>query len=176
MKKIMTLLILFMLVVTAGCCRPLTGESTPTPSCTNNLCWIGRACMIYKMDHQLDPTNWLSLTPYITNRMVFICPSAGDKPGPIKDIDSWSDYVLITNISRLFPFGGEDPGHVFAYCKPENHKKEGGVNILFYSGEVRWVATKDFGTLSCDVAAHARYNKEPQPIVGGDGVNPPSQR
>jgi hypothetical protein len=177
MKKTMTLLIgLALVVVTAGCRRPLMRESTPATSCTNNLHLIDVACVLYRMDRQLYPTNLLSLTPYITNRMVFICPSSGEKPGPIKDVDSWSDYVLVTNMSHSFPFGGEDPGHVLAYCKPENHKKEGGVNVLFVGDDIRWVPTMDFGALSCDVVAHSRCNNQPQPTSSGDRLKAPPEK
>jgi hypothetical protein len=140
--------------------------------CANNLSQIAKACTYYLVSSPcLYPDNFLSVTNYVSNPKVFVCPLTGRKPGLLQEIDSWSDYVLVTNLRA-----SSRSDFVLAYCRPENHKEEGGINVVFVDGTVRWVTTDNFGTLPCDVVVHSRYNKNPQPIVGGDRAHPPPQR
>ena len=134
-----------------------------TPSaharCMSNLSQIGKACVMYSMDHdEALPSSFAMLTNYVSNPKLFVCPHSGKTSGAIETVDHWTDYVLVTNLTA-----GSDSDLVLAYCKPENHADRDGVNVLFVDGSVTWVTTEDFSTIPCDMMNHSQISRKPQP-------------
>lgn len=127
--------------------------------CMNNLSQIGKACMMYSMDHnEAFPHSFSQITNFLPNPKVFVCSSSGHKPGPLHLVDQWTDYVLVTNVSAA-----SRSDHVVAYGRPENHDGK-GCHVLFVDGSVIWVSPKDFTNLTCNVKSHSKLNtREPQP-------------
>lgn len=149
--------------VLGGMILPMLARPTPHHStrtrCMSNLSQIGKACVMYSMDHgEAFPPSFLSLTNYVSVPKLFICRGSGNKPGPIETVDQWTDYILVTNVSA-----GSDSDLVLAYCKPGNHQDRDGVNVLFVDGSVTWVKTEDFGMIPCDMVHHSRISRKPQP-------------
>ena len=131
--------------------------------CMSNLSQLGKAMKMYAMDHgDAFPTSFVSLTNYMDNPKLYVCPYSGTKLGPIETADQWADYILVTNLTERSP-----SELVHAYCKPGNHRDNKGINVLFVDGSVQWFRESDFGTLACDVLKRSRINNtEPQPPPG----------
>jgi prepilin-type processing-associated H-X9-DG protein len=139
-----------------ACATPRGGS--PTTRCMSNLSQIGKARALYSCDHNESlPASFLSLTNYVDNPRLFVCPLSHNKPGPMETVNEWTDYILVTNLAA-----GSDPDLVLAYCKPENHADRNGVNVLFVDCSVIWVQTKDFRTIPCDMVKHSRVSRKPQ--------------
>ena len=131
--------------------------------CMSNLSQIGKACVMYSMDHdEALPASFLLLTNYVSNPKIFVCPHAKKAPGPIDTVDDWTDYVLVTNLTA-----GSDSVLALAYCKPENHADRDGVNVLYVDGSVGWTTTDHFDQIPCDILNHSRVSKKPQHQPGG---------
>jgi prepilin-type processing-associated H-X9-DG protein len=126
--------------------------------CRNQLKQIGVACRMYSMDHrERFPPSFLSLTNYVDQPKLFVCPLSKHKPGSIERVDSWTDYVLVTGLTEA-----SDSDLVLAYCKHTTHRTEKGANVLYVDGSVIWVKCDDFGAIPCDLARHSRMNRRPQ--------------
>lgn len=134
-------------------------EKPSRASCMSNLSQIGRACVMYSMDHNdALPTSFSQLQTAEAPPKVFVCPLSKHKPGNLSEVDQWTDYVLVTNQTAASP-----AETIVAYCKPENHKGN-GCNILLNDGSVIWSKTEDFSNLTVNVKAHSRINEEkPEP-------------
>ena len=105
--------------------------------CMNNLWQIGKACQMYHEDHtNAWPGSCQDLAAYCDGDLarLFVCPASGNRAGAVSNVNAWTDY-------RLTPLntGATDHG-IHAYCRPANHKGEGG-NVLFADGSVYWMPT-----------------------------------
>lgn len=122
--------------------------------CMNNLRSIQRACMLYSVYHEAAfPTSFAQITNAFLAPETFMCPCSGHKPGALACVDEWTDYILVTNVSRR-----SDGKWIVAYCKPENHKGK-GCNIFHVKGSVMWSNSEGFSNLTCNVKAHSRINE-----------------
>lgn len=124
--------------------------SPHTPShrsrCMSNLSQIGKGCAMYAIDHnEAFPTSFRSLTNYINNPKIYICPSSRTKSGTMDTVDQWSDYILVTNLNAAMA-----SDLVLAYCKPGNHTNA-GINVLAIDGSVMWQEWTNLPSLTCDV-------------------------
>ena len=149
--KAMGIIIVIASVVTVGCLSFLQ---------------IVLACKMYAVDHnEAFPPSFLALTNYVNDARLFVCPGSNHKPGSLQTVDTWTDYVLVTNLSEQSPACS-----VLAYCKAGNHRGQVGVtgiNVAHVDGAVEWVPAVDFGKLTCDVQKMSRINnREPQPPPG----------
>ena len=146
--------------VLAAAILPAMATARPQRNrCMSNLSQLGKAMKMYSMDHDRRcPPSFLALTNYANNARLFICPHSKHTAGMIDTVDTWSDYVLVTNLSE-----DSNQGLILAYCKPGNHRDSEGINALFVDGAVQWISESDFGTLTCDVLKGSRINnREPQ--------------
>lgn len=155
------------LVVIAGiliglcpCSFSCSSERAKRTACINNLSAMGKVMKLYSMDHgEKYPSSFASMTNYMENPKLYVCPCSGKKTGVIETSDQWADYILVTNLTEKSP-----SVHVHAYCKPDNHREHHGINVLFVDGSVQWVRESDFNTLACDVLKGSRINnREAQP-------------
>ncbi len=120
------------------CSFSCSSERARRVACMNNLIMIGKARMMYAMDHTNGVPDLLAITNYAANPRLFICPSSGHNPGPLPSLRQWSDYVMASGLGTVTP-----PHAAVAFCPPENHDGKGG-NILFDDGSVQWFDAKEF--------------------------------
>ncbi len=129
-------------------------KRSPRTRCMSNLSQLGVAMRMYAMDHDgVFPASFVSLTNYMDNPKLYVCPSSGTKVGPIQTADQWGDYVLVSNLTER-----SASEYVHAYCKPGNHRDSKGINVLFVDMSVNWMQESQFGTLTCDVLKGSRIN------------------
>ena len=70
---------------------------------------------------------------------IFICPSSGRKPGPMSQVDQWSDYIMVTNRTA------SDGDKVLIYEMPDCHKDDGGGgNVVYVDGRGRWLDADEY--------------------------------
>jgi len=132
--------------------RPIvsqTREQARRLQCAENLRHIGKAIYKYAVDNKNKfPLSLSDLYPdYIENVKYFRCPSDLDASGisPFGlDIDTTTSYVYAIG------WGIRDPLDTVLVCdknyilgKDTNHRGVGG-NVLYLSGEVSWVDTRDW--------------------------------
>ncbi|MGD9495818.1 MAG: H-X9-DG-CTERM domain-containing protein [Armatimonadota bacterium] len=117
-------------------------------ACISNLKQLGLAIMVYLQDHDnwLPDENWVeAVYPYIQNRSVFTCPSRPEQPVgyalneallpmDMGDLPQAAETVLAFETLEIgeAPVGG--PGLV-----PPEGIHEGGINVLFADGHVKWM-------------------------------------
>lgn len=111
-------------------------------TCQGNLANIGGWYSCFCPDF---PTSWVTFCTIPEAVDSLKCPSTWGHQGPTNLADSWSDYVLATNVT-----GSSPSSYLLAYCKPGNHR--GGTYVVFIDCSVTWIKTGDFGKLGCDVA------------------------
>ncbi len=117
-------------------------------ACLSNLKQLGLAFMMYLQDHDnwLPDENWVeAVYPYILNRAVFTCPSRPEQPVAY----ALNEALLPMNMGELpnpaetvLAFetleGGEAPVGG-AELVPPDGIHNGGINVLFADGHVKWV-------------------------------------
>ncbi len=117
-------------------------------ACMSNLKQLGLAFMMYLQDYKnrLPEGNWVeAVHPYILNRQVFTCPSRPEQPvgyafnealvgANLGDLPDPSQTVLVfeTREGGEAPVGGAD-------LVPPDGIHEGGINVLFADGHVKWM-------------------------------------
>jgi len=113
----------------------LTNDSTPHhrgPKCMTNLFQIGKACVMYSIDHnERFPDNLDQLTPkYLKTTNVFFCPCGQNTNDPLKQ------YEIVPNLSET-----NGPISILAHCPIGCHEGKGGY-VLFIDGSVSWYMSK----------------------------------
>ncbi|MBI3985436.1 MAG: hypothetical protein HY343_00825 [Lentisphaerae bacterium] len=110
-------------------------------SCQSDLRAFGKVIKYYPEVHtNAYPYSFKDMTNELSDPYFFLCPTTGhgilafEKQLSLKDVDQWSDYVLLS------PPGTNG---VLAYCPPRNHHYHGG-NILFADGSYSWFSMDDF--------------------------------
>ena len=68
---------------------------------------------------------------------MFICPSSGRKPGPMSQVDQWSDYIMVPNRNA------DDGQAVLIYEKSDCHNGEGG-NVILVCGKTIWCNADEY--------------------------------
>jgi hypothetical protein len=117
--------------------RACQRSSGPGHDDIGNLLSIGKAFLMYSLDHDGEfPPDWsrfegLEPTDFVTRRN-------RDKAGNMSNVMEWTDYVFVTNLTANSP-----PDAILAYSPPRNYADKGGV-ILHLSGAVRWLDKKEF--------------------------------
>lgn len=128
---------LAVLCLTAGCTPKDLQEDIHRTSCENNFKQITLYLLMWANEHGgTFPETLSELYPdHIDEESmsIFVCPSAGHKPGNPERIDEWSDYVY--NGGKRWT-REEGPLTLIAYDKPGNHR--GGRNELYSDGTVKW--------------------------------------
>jgi type II secretory pathway pseudopilin PulG len=121
-------------------------EKARQTSSMNNLSQIGMAVALYEADHdETPPPNFKSLAEYVggeNNSKLFLTPGSETVPGIWEDVDSWSDYQLVTNAT-----GARPNEAVRAFSKPDCYPGKGGL-ILFQDGHVGWQELDDYNRLT----------------------------
>jgi prepilin-type processing-associated H-X9-DG protein len=144
--------------------------------CSSNEHQVLLATKMYAVDHQeAFPPDLGSLTGYVDNADLFICPSSGHAAGAMANVAEWSDYWYVAGLTEADP-----PQCVLLICPPENHRKE-GANVTFVDGSVRWFSAEEFARLTNTPALfygtkdeqqlaalqqRARIQRATQPITG----------
>ena len=169
MKKIILILIAVALLGALGwfalrhlaLARAVPHGGTPRGRCTRNLAQLGKAMVMYEMDHSNQwPTAWGDLVPaYITQPRGFRCPVAKGEMGSITNIGTWTAYRLVA-----LP-ADSAPDRVHAFCPPENHGGEGAI-VLFPDCSVIWVSTDEFEEMIRDQALTEVRQKHQQHAGG----------
>jgi len=117
-------------------------------ACSSNLKQLGLALLMYLQDHDnwLPDEGWVeAVYPYINNRAVFTCPSRPEQPVgyalneallPMNmgDLPEPSQTVLAFETLE----GGEAPVGGAELIPPEGIH-DGGINVLFADGHVKWM-------------------------------------
>lgn len=121
-------------------------EKARQTSSVNHLSQIGMALALYEADHdETPPPNFKSLSVYVggeSNFKMFLNPGSETVAGTWEDVDSWSDYQLVTNAV------GERPDEaVRAFSKPNCYPGKGGL-VLFQDGHVAWQELDDYNRLT----------------------------
>ena len=114
-------------------------ECARRPPCMSTLGVLGKCCEMFRLDHAgQNPDRLQDLTRYCRGPSDFVCPDrAGTTPGSLTNVDTWSDYRLISVPSNA------PPETMQILCMPHNHKGMGG-NVLFRDGSVGWLQYADF--------------------------------
>ena len=121
--------------------RTYAMERAMRQKCLSNLYALGSACKMYEMDHPGQfPTNWFCFKDYYSNPCLLRCPSRPERYGTLANVDTWSDYILVPNLTTNDP-----PKTILAYEPLRNHK-EGG-NVLYLDGSVYWLSAEEYGKL-----------------------------
>jgi len=117
-------------------------------ACLSNLKQIGTAFMMYLQDHDnwLPDDNWVEATmPYLNNRALYTCPSRPEQPVgyalneavlPMRLNDMPNPGQTVLAFETLE--GGEAPVGG-AELVPPDGIHEGGINVLFADGHVKWM-------------------------------------
>jgi len=117
-------------------------------ACMSNLKQIGLAFVMYMADHDnwLPDENWVeAIYPYLNNRALFTCPSRPDQPVAyalneavlpmrLDDMPNPGQTVLAFETLEIgeAPVGG-------AELVPPDGIHDGGINVLFVDGHVKWM-------------------------------------
>ena len=117
-------------------------------ACLSNLKQIGLGFAMYMQEHDgmIPEENWVeALMPYINNRPVFTCPTRPDLPvayalngallgANVNALPDVGQTVLAfeSNLGGDAPVGGAD-------AVPPEGVHEGGINVLFVDGHVKWM-------------------------------------
>lgn len=118
-------------------------EQARRVQCRSNLDQLGLACSMYAQDNSESfPEELSRLYPkYAANLSLFKCPTADDSIASAEDIDASSSYVLTPGLRSTGPADA-----VLMHDKPGNHSRD-GANVLFISGEARWMEKTSFEML-----------------------------
>lgn len=128
---------------------PKPREKSIRVRCMSNLSQIGKACALYAADHNDQyPDSFSQLTNYVDNPGLFICREGHSLPGSMKDIDAWTSYILVTNVSC------SNVTQVLAYCP--RHIAKGGATVLHTDCSVEWISTAGFPSLGVDITNLSR--------------------
>jgi hypothetical protein len=49
------------------------------------------------------PRTLAELEPFRVDPQLFVCPGTGGRPGSIRDVEDWTDYVYVGNNSEVVP-------------------------------------------------------------------------
>jgi hypothetical protein len=69
-------------------------------------------------------------------RYSFICTASGNKPGLMRDVDKWTDYILV-DWPRIRGTNNVEIGYPLIYCKDLRYHC-GGIFVLKVGGEIVW--------------------------------------
>jgi len=138
-------LVLVLVCLLASSCEQAANHARGA-RCMANLAELGKAMKMWSMDNsERCPGNMACLASggYASNPRLYICPNGDTCYEDVctdKNIDTWSDYVLVPNLRESDPMAC-----VHAYDRPGNHK-EGG-NVLHLDGSVTWFGRKELKRL-----------------------------
>jgi len=117
-------------------------EKARRTACMSNLAQMGKASILYSMDHdEKYPPDLKSLGTIMSFANTYVCKSSGHKPGDMATVDQWTDYILVGNLRA-----SDSARAVLAFCKPESHKGK-GTNVLYVDGSVQWLSSTAFERL-----------------------------
>ena len=106
----------------------------------NCLSQIGKACMMYAMDHNGQyPPDFAALTPYADYPKLYVSRHDRERAGAMSNVMDWTSFVYHRGITTASP-----PESVVAYLPPGHHEKTNGGIMLFADGSVQWMALPDF--------------------------------
>jgi hypothetical protein len=113
------------------------------PSARNaGLCMRNMVGIWQALDHSLGrgsdyPSSFATFTNWVKNPWIFVCPATKNQPGTMANVDGWTDYIYVANLSESYP--SKIP---LLICPPENH---GGA-----FGHIFWLGGGEVETLSPD--------------------------
>ena len=106
--------------------------------CMSNLSCLGKAFMMYAIDHDEGyPTNAGCMADYANNAKIYICPSSGTTPPASLSVEgytNWVDYILIAWSNGV----ATPPEYPLMYDRRLSHHRGKGINVLWVDGRVVW--------------------------------------
>jgi hypothetical protein len=109
--------------------------------CEKNLRAIGLLIRLSAPTSPNYPQTFSDLELDTTNINLFICPVTGHKPGNIKKVDEWTDYIYVGGLTQI-----QDPKVAMLISPSENYNNKKGY-ILYFSGELEQLPESDIRRL-----------------------------
>lgn len=105
----------------------------------NHLRQIVNASLLYAVENDEKlPSSLKDLTEILADPAVFVSTCSGKTPGELSQVDQWSDYTLVPNLTMADPTDS-----VLVYGDPECWGGDGGY-IAFLGGNVAWFERDEF--------------------------------
>jgi len=107
--------------------------------CVNNLSQIKLALLMYPGDHGgAYPPDFRELIPYLggrrTSPSLFVCYGSGHARGSMSNVNEWTDYVYIANLTESDPVSAP-----IVFCPADNHYGRGALVIERTGGRLKFV-------------------------------------
>lgn len=132
--------------------------------CATNTGEILRLLAMYATDHdEAYPQSLSGLSNYVSDASCLRCPSSDANVGAVDNAQTWSDYILVTNL-----VAASQARRVLVYCNPKNHREPDGTIAGLVGGEVLWFPASAFDEMGCDIARLACISSVPAMASGAD--------
>ena len=117
---------------------------------TNNLYQIWQELFALRSTSPWTPETWADLNKPSVNSNLFVVPGSGTRPGLMKDVEDWTDFIHVGAIDDLVPRTVE------VVSPPENHHGKFGF-IIYHDGGMKCLPPEEIHLLLKAPWLHADY-------------------
>jgi len=120
------------------------GGRSKLASDTNKLIQIGKACMMYRQEHDGEyPSDFSDLGNLVRDADVFVSHHDSRKVGSISNVMVWTSFEYVKGLTVASPNEA-----VLAYLPPRDYGNDAYAIVLFVDGSAKYMTEKEFSSIS----------------------------